>query len=210
MEICLQNVSKNFGGKVVFVGVQAKFSSGNCHCVCGENGSGKSTLLKCIARYMHLDEGKITAQEDGIHISKEEHRRLVGMIAPDFALYRELTAYENVKFFAGLRNVSLTQAVIEESLATVGLLSDSRRTIQEFSTGMQQRVKWAILLSSQLPIWLLDEPSSNLDESGRLLVKEQIQKAARQGKIVVMATNDPVEVEYATDVLALDEYKNLV
>ena len=105
-------------------------------------------------------------------------------------------------FLLGLRGRELTQAGYEASLAQVGLdpAAVAHTYTGEFSTGMRQRLKLAVLFLSGAGIWLLDEPGANLDTAGRAMVLAAARQAADAGKLVLLATNDPGE-EAAADAI---------
>lgn len=207
IEVVLQNVSKRFGTKVLFSCFNMVLISGQCYCLCGGNGVGKSTLLRCIGQWRNVDCGSVRALADGRLCTREEFQNLCGIVAPDFVLYDEMTAWENVLFFAGMRNEKIKPADIQAALEIVGLDYEAYQPVRTFSTGMKQRLKLAVLYASDVPVWLLDEPSSNLDDRGKILVRELVTTALNEGRLVVMATNEWSEREYATKCLDVAAYR---
>ena len=119
-------------------------------------------------------------------------------------LYDGLTAQENLKFFARLRGKILSDEKISELGRRTGLDMETfgdERT-ENFSTGMRQRLKFAILLAVDADIWLLDEPTANLDDTGRENFFAEIQ-AAKSEKIILLATNDAAEAEICDEIIRL-------
>ena len=120
------------------------------------------------------------------------------------ALYSELTAVENINFFVGLRDISLDNLDINTLLERVELSLDCKnKVVSSFSTGMIQRLKFAILLAVRADVWLLDEPCSNLDEAGKRIILDEIKNAASIGKLILMATNDRDEVNIGDEIINL-------
>ena len=126
------------------------------------------------------------------------------MISPEMKIYDSLTAQENLIFFAKLRGVNLSAEKILNLGERVGLdlKTFGKTPTENFSTGMKQRLKFAILLSVGANIWLLDEPTSNLDDAGREKFFKEIQ-AAKVEKIILLATNDKAEVDICDEIIQL-------
>ncbi|MBP2630065.1 MAG: heme exporter protein CcmA [Firmicutes bacterium] len=208
MEIMIKliNIKKRYGEKILYSDLSDCLKSASCTCITGSNGSGKSTLLKIIGSLIAADSGQVAVFQDGNRLKRDEYQRLIGMVAPDLALYDHLNAIENIQFFAGFRNCNLTYETIVDNLFKVGLAGIEDKLVKTFSTGMKQRLKLAVLASSNLPIWLLDEPSSNLDLEGKSMVKKLIQESVDSGKLVILATNEEQEVEYASHILNLAKH----
>jgi heme exporter protein A len=200
----LHQVGKRYGRLRVFRGVEAEVSSGEVLIVAGHNGSGKSTLLRIIAGLVRPTNGQVHVLEDGRQLSFEERRRCIGLVAVDVALYGELTAHENLSFFARVRGLRIAPSAGDALLEEVGLAGRGDDLVQTYSSGMRQRLKYACSLLHEPPLLLLDEPGSNLDEAGTAMVQRLIDRQRARG-LVVLATNDPREVTYGDAVLRLGE-----
>jgi len=200
----LQNIGKRYGRLRVLRKVQAEVQSGQVLVIAGRNGSGKSTLLRIVAGLTRPTSGQVLFSQDGRTLAGEERRRQIGLVAVDVALYGELTAWENLSFFARVRGRRLSVAEGEPLLAAVGLAGRAEDLVQTYSSGMRQRLKYACALLHAPPFLLLDEPGSNLDEAGRAIVEGIITRQRAQG-LVVLATNEPREVAYGDTVLRLEE-----
>ncbi len=200
----LQEVGKRYGRLCVFRGLTAEVKSGQVLAVAGRNGSGKSTLLRIIAGLTRPTWGQVLLSQDGLVLSPEERRRQTGLVAVDVSLYGELTGWENLSFFARLHGRILASEEGERFLREVGLAGRGDDPVQNYSSGMHQRLKYACALLHRPGLLLLDEPGANLDEAGRAIVEEVIARQRRHG-LVVLATNDPREVAYGDVVLRLGE-----
>ncbi|OPZ63763.1 MAG: putative ABC transporter ATP-binding protein YxlF [Firmicutes bacterium ADurb.Bin506] len=201
-ELSLDQVSRTFGSRRALKPLTASVSTGQVMVVTGPNGSGKSTLLKIVARLMRPTSGRVTWRSDGKELGIEASRTLLGMVSPDLTLYDELTAIENLAFFSRVRGVAGTRASSERILAELGLAGRGDDLVGAFSSGMKQRLKFAFALMHRPRLLLLDEPTSNLDEQGVLMVRGLIE-AARNDTCIVIATNEPEEVLWGDFVIKL-------
>ena len=202
--IIFENVSHSFANNKIFDDVSLKLPAGKVITIIGANGAGKSTFLKLAGQFIRPDIGKISAFEEDKAIELIEFRYKIAAIAPSMGLYSELTAVENIRFFVGLRDISLNDSNINDLFERVELeLSAKNKSVSNFSTGMIQRLKFAILLAVGADVWLLDEPCSNLDESGKNIFLQEITNAARCGKLILLATNDRDEANIANEIISL-------
>jgi len=205
IEIELFDINKRYGNKNLYQNLTGTIESGSCTCITGNNGSGKSTLLKIIAGILKPTTGKIVPIKEHTAISMNDYRTYIGMVSPEMRMYDNLTALENVQFFTGImdRAHAYSDDLLQQALNSVGLADTKEKLVKTFSTGMKQRLKLAVLLASDQPVWLLDEPSSNLDEEGRDLVGRCITEGLARKKTIIIATNDSLEVSYAGNLFNL-------
>lgn len=201
MRIEFNAVSQSFHGRKIFGPLDLMLQGGRIIAVTGRNGSGKSTFLKLAGHLLLPVQGKVRVLRGEKELAQAELRRRIAMVTPELKFYDRLTARENLDFFLGLRGKSLHGKQYTALWERVGLsgADTAAAFVGEFSTGMRQRLKLAVLLAGDADIWLLDEPGANLDEAGRRLVLTEARLAAQAGKLVLLATNDPGE-EAAADV----------
>lgn len=196
--IIFDDVSLSFGRHELFKNVSIELRGGKVIGVTGANGAGKSTFLKLAGKIIRPDSGRVVVR------GQESEVREVAMVSPEMKIYDGLTAVENLKFFSELRGKNLSAEKILELGSRVGLdfetFGDTRA--ENFSTGMRQRLKFAILLSVDADIWLLDEPTANLDDAGREIFFNEIQ-AAKSDKIILLATNDKLEENICDEIIRL-------
>ena len=192
--IRFDNVSLSFGRCELFDNVTLNLRGGKVIGVTGANGSGKSTFLKLAGKILQPDSGSVTLPAE----------KKIAAVSPEMKIYDDLTATENLEFFSRLRGKNLIAEKILELGYRVGLdlktFGDTRAG--NLSTGMRQRLKFAILLSVDADIWLLDEPTANLDDDGREKFFAEI-RAAKSDKIILLATNDKAEVEICDELIQL-------
>ena len=199
----LDNVSKWFGERKVFENINLRLENPTGLAIIGPNGSGKTTLLKIICGLQRPTQGKVSLKLKGQEIKKEARRSFFSLVAPDIELYEELTALENLEFISRLRDSKHSRIELNQKLEQVGLKGRENEPVGSFSSGMKQRLKYAVALSSYPKILVLDEPSSNLDEEGVLLMKKIIEEQKKTG-MVILATNDLKETQYAQQIFKLD------
>lgn len=192
-KIFFDSVSLRFGRREIFRDVTREILAGRVLGIVGRNGVGKSTFLKLAAKIIRPDAGEV----------KILGAKSVAAIAPEMKIYDALTARENLSFFAKLRGRDLSAGDIFELGRRVGVDFDTENRAGSFSTGMNQRLKFAILLSVDADIWILDEPTSNLDADGRKIFYEEIRGGADSGKIILLATNDGADLEVCDEILGL-------
>jgi ABC-type multidrug transport system ATPase subunit len=195
----VDNVVKRFTRKPVFAPVSFSATNGEIVAIVGSNGSGKSTLLKIIAGVLSPSSGTCNWFKDDKKVDEDAMASMVGFVAPYLELYNELTAVEHVNFIGELKGVEASENAVEH-LTQFGLeksIAESSRLVGHYSSGMRQRVTLAMASVGSPDILLYDEPSSNLDEEGIVALFEHIRQSSGQGKIVIIATNDPRERELA-------------
>lgn len=195
-KIIFEDVSLSFGAQEIFKNFSCELLPGKIIGVVGRNGAGKSTFLKLAGQILKPDSGKVIGSKN------------IAAITPEMQIYNDLTAAENLKFFAKLRGKDLVAENIFELGRRVGLDFEKFGKIRagNFSTGMRQRLKFAILLSVDAEIILLDEPTANLDASGREIFFAEIKKACNAGKIILLATNDKFDIELCDEIISVDNF----
>lgn len=214
--LSFRHIFRRFGRVSVLRDVSGEVSGGQILLVTGSNGSGKSTLLKCLAGLLSPDRGTITYCEGeyapgeaanpsespgdaprGARMSSElDFRRCrLGYLAPDLALYDELTVAENLQFFGRLRRLSAAAAV--ERAVALGL--PPGRAAGALSSGMRQRLRvcWATL--HQPSILLFDEPFQNLDAAGRQAFWDLLADHLATGGGLVLASPTDVRLPSALE-----------
>jgi heme ABC exporter ATP-binding subunit CcmA len=159
--VSLESVSKIYGSFAALRNVTTSFTSGSCTVILGENGAGKSTLLRIVAGLISPTRGTVSVYSGSPH--QQRHRMAYMSHSP--MLYDELTAMENLSYFAGLHRDGGCACVgsPEMALRAVGLDPTLKRPLGQYSQGMRQRTSLARVLQTDPELLLLDEPFSNLD-----------------------------------------------
>ena len=199
----LHELAASYGARIVFRGVSLTLQAGDVLVVSGANGSGKSTLLRLLCGLQQPTAGTIAYHWQGQVYQPIAARPLIGWVAPDLALYRELSGIENLRFFAAVRERSPSDADLYALLEQVGLGGRGDDLVAAYSSGMTHRLRYAYALLHQPPVLLLDEPTVTLDTRGAAVVDQVIARQRTHG-ISVIATNDPRELRYGNYVLTLN------
>ena len=173
----------------------------------GSNGAGKTTLIRCL---LGVFPAKGTIRLNGIDVSKKgKHARaMIGYVPQELAFHDDAKLGSAIRFFAKLRRVDVRQAA--QSLALVGLSGHESKRVRDLSGGMKQRLALAIALIADPPIIVLDEPTSNLDSSGRGEVVDTLLRLRKQGKTMIFASHRPDEVITLADQVLVMEQGRLV
>jgi len=183
-ELCLLR-----GERCLFRELNFALSAGELMLVQGANGCGKTSLLRAIAGLLELETGYISWQ--GVPTTKDRQSfsgDLVWM-AHRVGFKGDLTLVENLRFEAGLRSASLAE--IDAVLDRLRLSSLTDLPLRSLSAGQQRRVALARMLTSDARLWLMDEPFTNLDRDGRMLVEDLISEhLAADGLCIVAAHQD--------------------
>lgn len=199
----VKNMKKRFGSKTVLDGVTFLHNHGILG-IAGSNGSGKSTLLKCLSGLLIPTSGSINWMNGDRTLSPSELKNALGYVAPYISLYHELTVRENVDFILCLRKQDLAEREIDRHLRHFQLYRIRNQPFGKLSTGQQQRARLACTLVYNPSILFLDEPGTNLDEEGRMAVREVVEQTRRQHTLVLLASNNPDELDMADRIFAVE------
>lgn len=181
----VEEVSKLFGSFAALRQVSIDFEPGRCYVMLGENGAGKSTLLRVLAGLIAASFGKVRIFGN---FEPQQARARIGYMSHASMLYDELTAQENLRYFASLypSRKCLSPA---EALRQVGLDPALNRPVGQYSQGMRQRTSLARVLLPMPELLLLDEPFSNMDvESARQMV-ELLARFRQSNRTIVLTTH---------------------
>lgn len=198
MKLVLDKVCQKFPGRKVFQDISIEVEKGEKLVITGPNGSGKTTLAKIIGALLRPSSGKVILDMNGRGITGSEIISYTGLVAPDLFLYDELTGIENIDFFASVAGIQVenTEALFTE----YGLEGRGSDLVRSYSSGMKQRLKYILAILRHPPLLILDEPTANLDEAGKALVKEIITK---HDGITIIATNEETDLGYASKTIVL-------
>jgi len=183
-------LTKTFGLKPVLRGVDLDVAAGECVALFGPNGAGKTTLLRILATLTKPTLGAVRVAGGLLPTQAEAVRQRLGVIAHQPLVYGDLTAEENLQFYAKLYGLREASARILALLERVGLAARRRDLVRTFSRGMHQRLAIARALLAAPPVYLMDEPYTGLDPAGVALLDEIVRELAAQGACVLMTTHN--------------------
>ncbi len=206
VKLISNNISKSFNGfDFVLSNITFEIKSGEVFGITGPNGSGKSTLLKILSRLVTPTSGKVICENNSKVLTFEEQLKLQGFVSPYLTLFEEFKPLEHLEIIFKIRNEQFSKTVALDYLDFFGLISSLDKPIKEFSSGMKQRLKFIMLFLTSPILIFLDEPFTNLDQSGIEKVKSLILRAKSEGKIIVIATNDSRELELCDKSISLSK-----
>jgi len=171
-------------------------SSGQCLAITGRNGSGKTTLIRVLSHLIQPSTGKLSLTQNEKIILKENFYKYIGLVGPYLELYQDLTAQENLVFFARMKEMKNYMDRITELMNIIGLKGRENDPVKTYSSGMKQRLKYAAALLDKPDILFVDEPRSNLDEQGIQTIYN-IFEEQKKDKILIIATNDSDDLQFA-------------
>lgn len=204
MKLIADNLSKVFSDSTIFKDISFEISAGQCLAITGRNGSGKTTLIRVLSQLILPSKGKLSLYKNSSIIQKENYFKYIGLVGPYLELYQDLTAYENLTFFARMKEISNFDKRINNLMEMIGLAGRENDLVKTYSSGMKQRLKYVFALLSEPEILFVDEPRSNLDEQGIQTVYN-IFKTQTKDKLLILATNDVDDLQFANMRINLNE-----
>ena len=200
--LIITDLVKSYAAGVrVLDGVGLEIASGEFFTLLGPSGCGKTTLLRCIAGFLNPDSGRIDA--DGTRLdTMPAHRRDIGMVFQDYAIFPHLTVADNVGFGLKARGMKPAEIApkVAEALRMVRLEGLAERLPADMSGGQQQRIGLARAMAIRPRLLLMDEPLSNLDAKLRLELRADIRDLQRRlGITTVYVTHDQEEALAVSD-----------
>jgi heme ABC exporter ATP-binding subunit CcmA len=183
-------VSRHFGRRRALSRITFRAERGAILGLLGPNGAGKSTMLALLATLLRPTSGTIRYGDHAAGAHGAALRASIGVLGHDLFLYPELTARENLEFFAGLYGVADRRAAAAAALDTAGLADRGDDPVSSFSRGMRQRVALERALLHQPRLVLLDEPFTGLDDASAAALGRRLQALRASGAIVILATHD--------------------
>jgi len=175
----VKSLTKSFGSRLALKGVDLVVGEGEFLTILGPNGAGKTTLLQILATVSRASSGKIRI--GGLEVGKEstEIRRRIGYVSHQTLLFDDLTAYENLKFYARMYDVPDLDRRIHSLAEKMELRSRLHQLVRTLSRGMQQRLSIVRALLHNPSVLLLDEPETGLDQRATAMLGEVLDAGAR-------------------------------
>ena len=197
-------LAKSFGLKRVLRGVEFAVEPGELAVLLGPNGAGKTTLLRILGTLSRPSAGLVKVAGSKLPAGATQARQRLGVVSHHPLLYGDLTAEENLRFYARLYGLANPAERIAQRLTQVGLAARRRDLVRTYSRGMQQRLALARAMLHDPQVLLFDEPYTGLDQEAADMLDGQLRSAAAQGCTVLMTTHDlPRGLALASRVLIL-------
>lgn len=208
----VKEITKRYEGNCVVDHINYELKTGEILGFLGPNGAGKSTTIKMITGIEDVDEGSVIIQGKRELYATREYSQMLGVVPQDIAVYGDLSAYDNVKFFCSLYGYSGKELSdrVEEALKFVGLWDRRKERPGKFSGGMKRRLNIACSIAHSPKLLIMDEPTVGIDPQSRNYIMEAIQTLNQRGTTVIYVSHYMEEIEHLCDhIIIMDHGKIL-
>jgi heme exporter protein A len=188
--IRIQGLVKSYGSNVVLRGVDLHVKPGEFVTLVGPNGAGKTTLLRIVATLQKPSAGSVTVGGWSLPHEAGRVRNHIGLVSHHALLYGDLSAAENLEFYARLYQLDHRQERVAAALQLVGLAARQRDPVRSFSRGMLQRLTIARATLHEPDVLLFDEPYTGLDQDATALLDDLLRQEVARGRTIFMITHD--------------------
>ncbi|MBN2327690.1 MAG: ABC transporter ATP-binding protein [Candidatus Omnitrophica bacterium] len=210
--ILVEELKKSYGELRAVDGISFEVLEGELFGFLGPNGAGKTTTLSMISGLLKPDGGRVMINDIDVWQTPKAAKRILGLVPQDVALYEELTARENLRFWGGLYHLSSSElkSNIEKWLDRVGLTDRANDAVSKYSGGMKRRLNLAAGMIHNPQIVLLDEPTVGIDPQARNNILEIIREIAREGVTILFTTHHLEEAETLCNRIAIMDHGKIL
>ncbi|MBM7651074.1 ABC transporter ATP-binding protein [Neobacillus cucumis] len=208
----IKNLTKKFGDFIAVDNMSLAIQEGEIFGFLGSNGAGKSTTINMISGLLRNNSGEIHILGKNIASHSKFAKMNIGIVPQDLAIYEDMTAYENVRFFAGLyglRGTELKQRV-KEALEFVGLIDKQKSFPKNFSGGMKRRLNIACAIAHRPKLIIMDEPTVGIDPQSRNYILTSVRKLNDMGCTVIYTSHYMEEVEEICSRIAIVDHGKVI
>ena len=209
----IKDLVKKYDDILAVDNINLSIEEGEIYGILGPNGAGKSTTISLICSLLFPTSGEIKILGKDIRKNTKNIKKQLGLVPQNIALYKDFTAYENVRFFGelyGLRGKELNEA-IDRALEFTGLLDVKKKKAEEFSGGMLRRLNIACAIVHSPKILIMDEPTVGIDPQSRNNIMQAVKKLNRNGVTIIYTTHYMEEAEIlCTKIAIIDRGKIIV
>lgn len=208
----VNGLTKAYGKLVAVNGVSFRADRGETVGLLGPNGAGKTTTVSIIAGLLSPDSGEVLIEGKQVKSDTDPVKLKIGLVPQDMALYDQLTARDNLIFFAALYLLAGAKAKqsIDDALTLVGLLDRANDKVGTFSGGMKRRLNLAAALLHDPQLLLLDEPTVGVDPQSRNAIFENLEVLKKRGKTLIYTTHYMEEAERLCDRIVIVDHGKVV
>lgn len=216
----LNNVYKSINGKEILKNINFKVKKGEIHGFIGPNGAGKTTTMRCVLALLDIDKGvcSVFSQNSNNGIQNNIHR--IGVIFDEGGLYEDLSALDNILFFASLYNLKKDEIVKNfHNLCQYMQLDTDNKKVAYFSKGMKQKLLIIKEIIHSPDLLILDEPFTGLDPASRIFFRDKLKALQQKGTTIFLSSHDLYDMEQIASNITLikdgsiqlsDSYKNII
>lgn len=205
--IAIDSLEKNYGEKQVVKEISFDVKSGEILCLLGPNGAGKSTTINILCGILGYESGTIEYKGKNVKKCLNDFKRHLGVVPQDLSIYEDLSAEQNVRFFASLYGLKgkVLEEKVTKALDFVGLLEKRKDKASTFSGGMKRRLNIACAIAHEPELLIMDEPTVGIDPQSRNHILDSIKKLSKNGMTILYTTHYMEEVEeISTRILIMD------
>ncbi len=201
MELVIDRLTKQYQNKIAVDRISLRLGKG-VYGLLGANGAGKTTLMRMLCGILKPTGGTVTF--NGMDVSQEEYRAVLGYLPQDFGYYPDFTGFDFLLYMASLKGLPKTAAKRKamELLMLVNLTDSAKKKIRTYSGGMKQRLGIAQALLNNPQILILDEPTAGLDPKERVKFRNLIAELGKES-IVILSTHIISDIEHIADVVLM-------
>jgi ABC-2 type transport system ATP-binding protein len=210
--IQIKDAVKKYGAKVSVDHLNLTIQEGEIFGLLGPNGAGKSTTIKMLSGLLTIDQGDMLLDGVSVKTAPLEIKRKIGLVPQDLAIYENLSARENVNFFAklyGLRG-NLLKERVDEALEFVGLIDRQRDKPSSFSGGMKRRLNIACAIMHHPKLIIMDEPTVGIDPQSRNHILDSVRKLNQMGSTIIYTSHYMEEVAAISTRVGIIDHGHLI
>lgn len=210
--IRIENLIKRYGSKIAVDNVSFSINRGEIFGLLGPNGAGKSTTIRIIMGLLKANSGEVKINGKLISKGNLDSKRIMGFVPQELAIYENMSAKENVKFFGrlyGLRGKEL-KSKVKEALEFTGLSEREKDKVKKYSGGMKRRLNIACAIVHNPDIIIMDEPTVGIDPQSRNHILESVKELNRRGATIVYTSHYMEEVEAICTRVGIIDYGKLI
>jgi ABC-2 type transport system ATP-binding protein len=193
----IEDLTKKFKDTIAVNNINLEINEGDIYGLLGPNGAGKSTTINVICGLLEMDKGNVYILDKDIKKEQYFAKKNIGIVPQDLAIYEDLTAVENVKFFAslyGLKGMELKEKA-NDALEFVGLRDKAKNFPNQFSGGMKRRLNIACAIAHRPKLIIMDEPTVGIDPQSRNHILQSVKKLNEMGSTIIYTSHYMEEVE---------------
>jgi ABC-2 type transport system ATP-binding protein len=208
----VKDLRKRFGSIEAVKGVSFEVAKGTCYGLLGPNGAGKTTTISMIVGTLEPDTGSVTVLEKPVGVKGYEAKRHIGYVPQEVALYEELSATDNLRFFGSLYSLAgeALSERIGEALRLTSLTDRAVEQVKNYSGGMKRRLNIAVALLHRPDLLVLDEPTVGVDPQSRNAIFEVLKGLQADGMTLLYSTHYMEEVEKMCQRVAVMDHGEIV
>lgn len=208
----IEGITKKFKDIAAVDNISLEINEGEIYGLLGPNGAGKSTTINMICGLIKPDKGSISMLERDMKKEQDYCKRNIGAVPQDIAIYEDLTAYENVEFFAGLYglNGKKLRNSVNEALEFTGLSDKSKEFPSKFSGGMKRRLNIACAIAHKPKLIIMDEPTVGIDPQSRNHILQSVKTLNSMGSTIIYTTHYMEEAEELCSKISIMDHGKVI